>query len=1351
MLGILVLTLMAFFHSSSSLDLSSCCVRLNIVSVGEASEHQSNRLGSYRFNGLYSDRPVYENEERKEFLFYLTSRNRGLWMVGPEVGEFNGGLANRGDEACAEDTPISQWKFTDGISWNLDTNLTITCLDQEEPACEYNDQTIFEGGDLPAPLGGGGLVTDSVTSLECIRECEKREACKYWTWTGEEGSNCFLKTDNFKKVRKPKHVSGSIPTRCRTNTLLEEESKSSVEEPGFDDQEINGKFKITSLKWDEKLSDTNSKEFEKLANSIEASITDMLINEKDLAEQADFTVKVQKFKQGSVVCDFKVNYILKEAYVAIPFAIKPSNITDAMGKNFQFKKGILFQRFLIAANSFNASAPVDHCSAKGCSHKCNYDYDVEDYLCTCPKNLVLDSAKLNCISEEEAAEEITEEATEAATEKTAVEGSTEQTATEDSVVSESTTEDEKATEDKTEITTGDGEGADDVATTTKASSEEEGTDDVATTTKATSDLPTIAVESEDVTTSRPAFGDKKTTVASILPDDIDEEEGDGVTEGSPVTEEGTTESDDTKVAGEDDTVEPVTKNIPDAEETTTPIVIVVAETEESEETEETDETEETGETEETEETGETDETEDQEGIADVEDDEDSEDVEDESEETEDQDEIDEDEDHDDSKDGEDATNVENVDKDVEDLEGTVETETTTPIVIIVKDIEDAAATGDETEDTGDKEVEDNVIDLGEDAETKTTEETVTENTDDKSDTQVTDDAENTEETDATSETETTTIGDTILIATDGEIPALEDPSEESITEIIPDTTISIEEVTDQDVEDLEVLNQSAEVTTEQVQIDEEANDDASIEDEAVEEEDAEVGDDTATTTVTPPLEKRPRIDVSNEIPSPDEQSKELIDDEIENTATTVSSTSVQPNLEDGSKPNEEEGPTTILKKDEEVTTLAINDILEEVSETPIITSENPIDISDETVTTTVSPTTVTVLSVVESEDGFTILTTTVKPEVVTTANLNIDEITTVLQPEIITEVKSQPDTEVSENVTTLKPDSEITTLSSDSKESDSEVTTVKSDLDVTTLTPDSEITTLESDSKESDSEITTKKSDVTTLKSDVTTLLSDTTTSQEDSISTSSATVSEDSGTSTSSDATTVPQGLESRTLLPDSDITETSSEVVVTILPQESKTTTTSEDKEKSTKSPSSETTTISQEAVVTLLPELTTISEETVTTTKNELTTASKEITTVSQSGEITTVSQQSEITTQQSKIVSQETVRPEDAVVTLLTTIRSIEDITEEPLGENEVETAEDESEDGMHEFDCTEMSEATFSSPNQIPLECRLRSIGETKTVFILINKEGLDTSRLFDKNVKVVVKDLMVMDISPKRK
>ena len=477
----------------AQVDISGCCTHVKIETTGEASIHQGNRIGEYRLTGVLAERPIYKNTEREEFLFYLQSKNKGLWMVGPTAGQFNGGLAHRGDTYCVEDVPVNQWKYTDGSAWHVDPLLRVSCLDQSvTPQCLYNDQTEFVGGDLPEVFGGGGVETSMESSADCIEECEKRSGCNYWTWVMGEKVNCFLKNRKVDTVRKPKHVSGSIPKACASTPPTPTQSPSTYsvctynsldfqggdlfsvlandvddcrqqcedhvscqlftfdkglergcyfktdqvkvtsnenvvsgataeicedfilphvtkkdEESKYNENEVNGKFKITSLRWDEKLSNPSSQEYLDLSNTIEDSLESMLRSERDLDEQAEFSVKVQKFRQGSVVCDFKVNYILKEAYIAIPFAIKPSNITDAMNKNFKFKKGILFQRFLIAGGSFNSSAPVDHCAAKGCSHKCDYDYDVEDYLCTCPRSLVLDQNEKKCISPDEAATEKT--------------------------------------------------------------------------------------------------------------------------------------------------------------------------------------------------------------------------------------------------------------------------------------------------------------------------------------------------------------------------------------------------------------------------------------------------------------------------------------------------------------------------------------------------------------------------------------------------------------------------------------------------------------------------------------------------------------------------------------------------------------------------------------------------------------------------------------------------------------------------------------------------------------------------------------------------------------------------------
>jgi hypothetical protein len=119
-----------------------------VSTTGAANSTQHVRLGIYhKSRSLTSfDRPVYEHNQRQEFLFYIGiqsnslpkydlilffsvhagGRSRGLWMVGPEVGRFSGGLANRGDEECVEDV-TRPWKFADTSGWVQDEKLTVSC------------------------------------------------------------------------------------------------------------------------------------------------------------------------------------------------------------------------------------------------------------------------------------------------------------------------------------------------------------------------------------------------------------------------------------------------------------------------------------------------------------------------------------------------------------------------------------------------------------------------------------------------------------------------------------------------------------------------------------------------------------------------------------------------------------------------------------------------------------------------------------------------------------------------------------------------------------------------------------------------------------------------------------------------------------------------------------------------------------------------------------------------------------------------------------------------------------------------------------------------------------------------
>ena len=101
-----------------------------VRTTGVSNSSQYIRFGGYTRIDTYFDRPVYVHEAREEFLFYMAGRSRGLWMIGPEVGQFSGGLANRADDQCPQ-TIGKSWKYADGTGWSVDPDIQIQCLNNK--------------------------------------------------------------------------------------------------------------------------------------------------------------------------------------------------------------------------------------------------------------------------------------------------------------------------------------------------------------------------------------------------------------------------------------------------------------------------------------------------------------------------------------------------------------------------------------------------------------------------------------------------------------------------------------------------------------------------------------------------------------------------------------------------------------------------------------------------------------------------------------------------------------------------------------------------------------------------------------------------------------------------------------------------------------------------------------------------------------------------------------------------------------------------------------------------------------------------------------------------------------------
>ena len=62
----------------------------------------------------------------------------------------------------------------------------------------------------------------------------------------------------------------------------------------YADNEINGKFRITSEEWTEQLQDQNSIEFQELSTTLKSGLKELLEENQDLKEKANFDVEIVK-------------------------------------------------------------------------------------------------------------------------------------------------------------------------------------------------------------------------------------------------------------------------------------------------------------------------------------------------------------------------------------------------------------------------------------------------------------------------------------------------------------------------------------------------------------------------------------------------------------------------------------------------------------------------------------------------------------------------------------------------------------------------------------------------------------------------------------------------------------------------------------------------------------------------------------------------------------------------------------------------------------------------------------------------------------------------------------------------
>jgi len=191
---------------------TQCCSSVKVSTTGISNSSQFIRFGTYYRRDTFSDRPAFKHETRDEYLFYMPGRTRGLWMIGPEVGKFSGGLANRDDTVCPENI-TKDWKFADGKGWVPDSLIRSQCSD-EDSDCFYADDKFLEGG---SEKDSKMVIVGS--TVNCIDRCiEMKKECSYWSVSKSEDDNtqltCHLRRWKGRLIKKTGYISGSLPSAC---------------------------------------------------------------------------------------------------------------------------------------------------------------------------------------------------------------------------------------------------------------------------------------------------------------------------------------------------------------------------------------------------------------------------------------------------------------------------------------------------------------------------------------------------------------------------------------------------------------------------------------------------------------------------------------------------------------------------------------------------------------------------------------------------------------------------------------------------------------------------------------------------------------------------------------------------------------------------------------------------------------------------------------------------------------------------------------------------------------------------------------------------------------------------------
>ncbi|XP_063223858.1 uncharacterized protein LOC134531825 isoform X2 [Bacillus rossius redtenbacheri] len=174
---------------------------------------------------------------------------------------------------------------------------------------------------------------------------------------------------------------------------------------------LDGEFVIDNMEFEPELGQQDSRQFQKLASSLEKELEKALFDYQSLHYgAADISTKVLQFSPGSVVVKFRIGWLFKAGLRNPPDPIQKDDVRRRLEEHLERHGGFL-ESYHLPPASIRAGYVIDMCQFNNgqCSNDCVFDRRSLDFACGCPPGQALDATGKNCSAENHVPENEIEE------------------------------------------------------------------------------------------------------------------------------------------------------------------------------------------------------------------------------------------------------------------------------------------------------------------------------------------------------------------------------------------------------------------------------------------------------------------------------------------------------------------------------------------------------------------------------------------------------------------------------------------------------------------------------------------------------------------------------------------------------------------------------------------------------------------------------------------------------------------------------------------------------------------------------------------------------------------------------